>query len=89
MIKKGSILVATRSQFYGCGTTKVHMDAIVKAANYEDEKNKTIIVFLSKKREQRNEYLRIGTDGNKLRPATDKEIEMWEAGIRNCRGELV
>jgi hypothetical protein len=89
MLQKDQILVATEAQFFSCGRTKLYMDAIVKAANYEDTHSQTIIVFLSKKREQKNDYVRVDTDRGKLRPAKPEEIEMWEAGIRNCRGELI
>jgi len=89
MIKKDQILVATRSQYYSCGKTKLHMGAIIKAANFENEDNNTVIVYLSKLRETKNDWERIETDDNKVRLATQEEICMWDAGIRNCKGELI
>jgi hypothetical protein len=89
MIQKGQILVATRTQYRKCGQTLIHMDQIVKAANYEDESTMTIIVFRSKNREKKNDWDRVDTDDNAFRVAKDYEIKMWEAGIRNCAGELV
>ena len=88
MIKKGDILVATSTQYFSCGMTKLHMDAIVKAANFEDTRNHTVIVYKSIEREKYDDYTRVDTERGKLRPAKPHEIEMWEAGIRNCKGEM-
>lgn len=89
MIQKGQILVATHTQYRKCGRTLLYMDQIVKAANYEDTVNKTVIVFRSKRREDDNDWERVKTDEGKLRPATEKEMALYEAGVKNCRGELV
>lgn len=89
-IKKGTILVANETQYFNCGATKLHMGAIVKAARDQiDETDELLKVFLSKKREEVNNYVIIRTDSNKVRLATEEEIKKWEAGIRNCKGELV
>ena len=88
MINKNEYLVTTRTQQWKCGAGPVViMDQVVKAANYEDEYFKTIIVFRSKKHETKNKYVRISTADHALKPASAQQISDYEAGVINCKAE--
>jgi len=86
MYKKGQMLVAKYTQYGSCGESKLNMDSIVKAAS--DEESGTISIFYTKNLEKRNVMVKF-VKTESLREAKPEEVALWEAGIHNCKGELI
>jgi hypothetical protein len=87
-MKEDQILVALKQQYFSCGKIKLYKGAIVKAASDEDLDWKLISVYISQDREENDDFFRIDTGKDMIRLATEKEIEMWYKGIRNCEEVL-